>query len=78
MPKRDTPLITERLILRRKQDKDVPQMLELFNNEEVRRYLGGDPPRSRRVMERMLKQDRTTQWDFGGRVADTAVYTLRL
>ena len=45
MPKRDTPLITERLILRRKQDKDVPQLLELFNTEEVRRYLGGDPPR---------------------------------
>ncbi len=29
-------------------------------------------------MERMVKQDRTIQWDFGGRVADTAVDTLRL
>ena len=29
-------------------------------------------------MERMVKQDGTSPWDFGGRVADTAVYTLRL
>lgn len=62
MPKAGGIIETERLVLRRKQDRDVPQMLELFNDPEVRRYLGGDPPRSQRAMERMVKQDRTTQW----------------
>lgn len=62
MPKADSIIKTERLVLRRKQDRDVPQMLELFNDEEVRRYLGGDPPRSQRTMERMVGQGRTTQW----------------
>lgn len=52
---------TQRLVLRRKQVRDVPQMLELFNDEEVRRYLGGDPPRSERAMERMVKHGRTTE-----------------
>lgn len=62
MAKRDAPITTARLILRRKQVSDVPHMTELFNDEEVRRYLGGDPPRSRRAMERMVSQGRTTQW----------------
>lgn len=62
MSKAGSIIITQRLVLRRKQIRDVPQMLELFNDEEVRRYLGGDPPRSERAMERMVKHGRTTEW----------------
>lgn len=62
MPKKDTPIWTERLLLRRKQDRDIPQMLALFNDEEVRRYLGGNPPRQERAIQRMVKHGRTTEW----------------
>lgn len=62
MPKKDKPIQTERLILRRKEEKDIPYMLSLFNDEEVRRYLGGYPPREERAMARMVKHGRTTDW----------------
>lgn len=62
MPKANGIIKTERLVLRRKQDKDIPQMLELFNDEEVRRYLGGFPPRDERAMQRMVRHGRTTEW----------------
>lgn len=62
MPKKDSRIQTERLILRRKLDKDIPYMLELFNDEEVRRYLGGFPPRDERAMQRMVRHGRTTEW----------------
>lgn len=62
MSKADSIITTERLVLRRKQDKDIPQMLALFGDDEVRRYLGDCPPRSERAMERMVKHGRTTEW----------------
>lgn len=62
MPKKDAPIQTGRLILRRKEEKDIPYMLSLFNDEEVRRYLGGYPPRDERAMARMVKHGRTSSW----------------
>lgn len=62
MPKRDRIIRTERLILRRKLEKDVPYMLRLFQDEEVRRYLGGYPPREEPAMRRMVRRSRSTEW----------------
>lgn len=63
MPKKLAPiLLTERLILRPKQEKDVPQMLDLFRNKEVRQYLGGYPPMEERAMLRMIRNQGKTDW----------------
>lgn len=62
MPKRDRTIQTERLILRKKCEKDIPYMLRLFQDEEVRRYLGGYPPREERAMARMVQHGRSTEW----------------
>lgn len=55
-------LLTDRLILRPKQEKDVPQMLDLFRNKEVRQYLGGYPPTEERAMLRMIRNQGKTDW----------------
>lgn len=61
--KKEAPVIeTPRLILREKRECDIPGMLDLFNNEEVRRYLGGYPPREERAMWRMVRDRKTTEW----------------
>lgn len=63
MAKAEAPTIrTERLILRHRQEKDIPFMLDLFNNDEVRRYLGGYPPRDERSMMRMIRGRGRTDW----------------
>jgi len=63
MPKKQAPiLLTDRLILRPKQEKDVPQMLDLFHNKEVRQYLGGYPPTEERAMLRMIRNQGKTEW----------------
>ena len=61
--KKETTVIeTSRLILREKQECDIPGMLDLFNNEEVRRYLGGYSPREERAMWRMVRDRKNTEW----------------
>ncbi|CAI9396637.1 GNAT family N-acetyltransferase [Niallia sp. Sow4_A1] len=46
MAKKEAPKIqTERLILRPREGKDIPNMLKMFNNDEVREFLGSNPPR---------------------------------
>jgi ribosomal-protein-alanine N-acetyltransferase len=63
MSKREAPEIkTGRLLLRKKQEEDIPSMLRLFNNEEVREYLGGYPPRDERSMLRMVSRRTETEW----------------
>lgn len=63
MPKKLAPiLLTDRLSLRPKQEKDVPQMLDLFRNKEVRQYLGGYPPMEERAMLRMIRNQGKTDW----------------
>lgn len=63
MPKKLAPiLLTDRLILRPKQEKDVPQMLDLFHNKEVRQYLGGYPPMEEHAMLRMIRNQGKTDW----------------
>lgn len=73
MPKKLAPILfTDRLILRPKQEKDVPMMLELFRNEEVRRYLGGYPPTEERAMLRMIRNQGETDWAVA--LKDSAEY----
>lgn len=63
MLKKEAPfLLTDRLILRPRQEKDIPLMLDLFRNEEVRRYLGGYPPTEERAMQRMIRSRGKTDW----------------
>lgn len=63
MPKKEAPILfTERLALRPRQEKDIPCMLELFRNEEVRRFLGGYPPTEERAMLRMIRSRGRTDW----------------
>lgn len=63
MAKREAKkLTTNRLVLRHKQEKDIPAMLDLFNNEEVTRYLGGYPPRDEHSMLKMVRGRRETEW----------------
>jgi [ribosomal protein S5]-alanine N-acetyltransferase len=38
--KKEVPIIqTDRLVLRSRAEKDIPNMLKMFNHEEVRKYL---------------------------------------
>lgn len=63
MKKHEAPIIrTERLILRPKKQKDIPFMLDLFNNDEVRQYLGGYPPRDEKAMMHMIRRRSSTDW----------------
>lgn len=63
MAKPEAPTLqTERLILRRRLEKDIPQMLDLFTNDEVRKYLGGYPPRDEHSMLKMVRSRRPVDW----------------
>ncbi len=73
MAKKEAPVLrTERLVLRRKMEKDIPFMLDLFNNDDVRRYLGGYPPRDEHSMLRMIRGRREIEWVAA--LADTDEY----
>ena len=73
MSKQEAPVIkTPRLILRRRREKDIPFMLDLFNNDEVRQYLGGYPPRDEAAMRYMLQRRTSTDWVVA--LADTDEY----
>ena len=43
---------TKRLVLRRKKYDDFPYMMKMFNDDEVREFMGG----IRRVMNALLKE----------------------
>ena len=63
MAKIEAPRIeTARLILRRKTEDDIPNMLKLFNNDEVREFLGGYPPRDEHSMLKMVRGRKSTEW----------------
>ena len=49
MAKPEAPVLeTERLRLRRRQHRDIPRMMQAYQDDEIRRYLGGHPPRTAR------------------------------
>ena len=63
MAKTEAPTIeTERLILRRKKEEDIPNMLLMFNNDDVRKFLGGYPPRDKHSMLKMVRSRKETEW----------------
>ena len=63
MSKLEAPkLETKRLILRRRMESDIPYMLRMFNDDEVRRYLGGYPPNDEHSMLKMIRHRKNTEW----------------
>lgn len=63
MAKKEAPVIeTQRLILRRRMDKDIARMVTAFNHEEVRAYLGGYPPREAHAIQRIIRARTATEW----------------
>ena len=55
-------LETERLILRRRIEDDIPYMVKMFNTDEVRQHLGGYPPRDEHSMLKIIRHRRETEW----------------
>jgi RimJ/RimL family protein N-acetyltransferase len=55
-------LETERLILRRRMEDDIPFMVKMFNTDEVRKYLGGYPPRDEHSMLKIIRHRNENQW----------------
>lgn len=73
MSKQEAPTLrTARLILRRRREKDIPFMLDLFGNAEVRQYLGGYPPSDEAAMRYMIRRRSSTDWVAA--LADTDEY----
>lgn len=65
MSKKETPeLRTERLILRRRDEDDIPFMLQMFLNENVIKHLGGYPPRDERSILRIIRSRGQTNWQI--------------
>lgn len=63
MAKKEAPkLETERLILRRRLEEDIPSMMKLFNDDQVRQYLGGYPPCDRHSMLRIIRYRTPVEW----------------
>jgi len=63
MAKKEAPkIMTERLILRPMAEQDIPSMLRMFNDDEVREFLGGHPPRDKHSMLKSVRGRRETQW----------------
>lgn len=53
---------TKRLILRARKEKDIPDMLEYFTDEDVRKYLGGYPPKDEHSMLKIIRHRKQTEW----------------
>ena len=53
---------TKRLVLRRKKDDDIPDMMKMFNDDEVREFMGGHPPRDERSITEMIRHRTETGW----------------
>ena len=63
MAKKEAPkIMTERLILRPMAEQDIPSMLRMFNDDEVREFLGGHPPRDKHSMLKSVRGRQETQW----------------
>lgn len=63
MAKKEAPKIqTERLILRPRAEKDIPNMLKMFNNDEVREFLGINPPRDEQSILEMVRKRNERKW----------------
>jgi ribosomal-protein-alanine N-acetyltransferase len=63
MKKHEAPKIkTERLVLRRRKEEDIPFMVKMFNTKEVRQYLGGYPPKEERSMLGIIRRRNEIQW----------------
>ncbi|TYS86170.1 GNAT family N-acetyltransferase [Rossellomorea aquimaris] len=63
MAKKEAPKIqTERLVLRPRAEKDFPNMIKMFNNDEVREFLGINPPRDEHSMLEMVRNRTETKW----------------
>ena len=61
--KKEAPTIeTKRLVLRRKKYDDIPDMMKMFNDDEVREFVGGHPPRDERSITRMIRHRGETEW----------------
>ena len=57
-----TTIVTERLILRRRMESDIPAMVKMFNTDSVREYLFGTPPRDEHSMLAMVRHRVPTTW----------------
>ena len=54
--KNEAPIIeTKRLVLRQKKYDDFPYMMKMFNDDEVRKFMGGHPPRDERSIKGMIR-----------------------
>ena len=59
----EAPIIeTKRLVLRRKKHDDFPDMMKMFNDDEVREFVGGHPPRDEHSIRGMIRHRIETQW----------------
>ena len=59
----EAPLIeTKRLVLRRKKYDDFSYMMKMFNDDKVREFVGGHPPRDERSIKGMIRHRTETQW----------------
>ncbi|ODP30358.1 Ribosomal-protein-alanine N-acetyltransferase [Paenibacillus nuruki] len=43
-------------------EKDNPNMLKMFNNDEVREFLGINPPRNEQLILEMIRNRNETEW----------------
>ncbi|MCM2603475.1 GNAT family N-acetyltransferase [Rossellomorea marisflavi] len=63
MTKKEAPINhTDRLVLRPRAEKDIPNMLQMFNHDEVRKFHGINPPRDERGMIEMIRNRTETKW----------------
>ncbi len=63
MAKPEAPVLeTERLILRRRQQRDVPRMLQAYQDERIRRYLGGHPPKDSASLTQLVRKRTPVEW----------------
>ena len=63
MAKPEAPVLeTERLILRRRQPRDVPRMLQAYQDEKIRRYLGGYPPKDSASLTQLVRRRTPVEW----------------
>ena len=69
MAKPEAPVLeTERLRLRRRQHRDIPRMMQAYQDDEIRRYLGGHPPKDGAMLAQLAASFvlplRCTRWLF--------------
>ena len=63
MRKTEAPkLETQRLVLRRLTEADIPFMLRMFDDDAVRKHLGGRPPRDEHSMLKMVRRRHDKKW----------------